>query len=179
VQVVEDQDGRPRGGEALQQRADRAVGLVALALQPAHVGRRDVAERGEHARQLGEPLRSERLEPARVDLGQPAVDRVDHDGERELALELRRAAREHEVVAAGSERLELAEQARLADTGLADERQHRRRAPSEALERALNPSHLGIPADEPFGRLGRHGVAQSVPALDRGDTYVRSSGSVM
>ena len=71
---------------------------VALGLERA-VGHRRAVERREDRGELGEPLAAGALHPAVVEAGEVVVERVDEHAERQLALELGRAAGEHEPAA--------------------------------------------------------------------------------
>ena len=93
-----DEQQRAADGEPVEQLLHRAVRAVALGLERA-LGHSRAVERGEDRRQLGEPLAARALQPAVVEPGEVVVERVDEHAERQLALELRRAAGEHEPVA--------------------------------------------------------------------------------
>ena len=86
------------------------------------------------------------------------VERVDEHPERQVALELGRAAREHDVAALVRAGGELGQQPRLADPRLADQLE-RSRTPALELARALiERFELGGAADE---RLGKRGMGLS------------------
>ena len=126
VQVVEHQHERLPGRQDHEQVADRLVRAVALV--------------GEDRRALWVRTRSS-SSPERLQHGgrQPAhvlVERVDEDPERQVALELGRAARQHQAAAVVGHRLELGQQPRLADAGLAHELDRARLALERALEHA-------------------------------------------
>ena len=119
VDVVEDQHERRRPCELLQQCAHRPVRMEALVLEPA--GRRHAARRREHPRELGDAVADQRLEPLLAEPGDVVVERVDPDGERQLALQLGSAPGEHGQPPPGRALGQLAQEPCLADPGLAAE----------------------------------------------------------
>ena len=90
----------------------------------------------------------ERRRAARIEPRDVLVERVDEDPERQVALELGRAAAEHEAPAGGRARLQLAQQPRLADARLALDQQRRRFPALERVERAVDGIQLGVAPDE-------------------------------
>ena len=82
-------------------------------------------------------------------------ERVLPDAERQLALELRRAAVEHEVPALAGALAELVEQPRLADPALAGERDHRAAGGARAA-RARRPPPRAPRAARGVFRCGGH-----------------------
>ena len=90
-----------------------------------------------------------------VDSSHVFVERIHEDGERQIALELRRGSREDELpprIRAGGE---LGQQTRLADARLTDQ-QHRRRAVLiELVQQSIERTHLLGAADEVLG-MHRH-----------------------
>ncbi len=159
VQVVEDQHQRLGRSEQLEQLAHRAVGAVPLVLQrrPAAVVER--AEARKDVRELRASLAVQTLEPPRVEPFGVLVERVDEDPERQIALELRRGAGEHQVAAPVGARGELGEQARLADARLPDELDRAGEALLEIRQDLVEHVELRGTPDE-FLRRGDH-VASS------------------
>ena len=132
VQVVEHEHQRLGVGQQLQQRADRAVGAVALVGDAPRRRRSRAAATGStwpsSSSQLGVPG----LVAAQVLRGHVGVERVDPHAERHVALELGRGAGQHEVAALLGARAQLGQQPGLADARLALQRDARRRRPRRA-----------------------------------------------
>ena len=104
-------------------------------------------ERREDGRQLRPDLQAELVEALRLEPADVLVECVDEDPEREILLELRRRARQHEVTAFVRASRELREEPRLADPRLSDELDRGRRAfvelrqaRSNALSSAVRPT---------------------------------------
>ena len=133
VQVVEHQHQRLAGGEDAEQVADGLVRAVALVGHAARTRVQDAVE-----------LAVERLEHGGREAAHVLVERVDEDPERQVALELGRAARQHEAAAVVGHRLELRQQPRLADARLAHELDRAR----AALERIFEHAQLLRTPDE-------------------------------
>ncbi len=110
--------------------------------------------RGDRARTAAARARARFELIARREHGrrQPAhvlVERVDEDPERQLVLELRRAAGQHEATAPVGDPPELGEQPRLADPGLALEHLQRRGPPALQLaERRVDRAQLSSATDD-------------------------------
>jgi hypothetical protein len=140
VQVVEHQHERPPGGERRQQSADRAVRAVALVGHRAARARAHRRERGEDLGQLllqlGRELGAESLR------GGVRVERVGPDREREVALELRGGAGEHEAAAPLRPPAQLGQQPRLADPRLALDRHAAGHAGRQRVERVVDRREL-------------------------------------
>ncbi len=155
VQVVEHEHERPVRGEQLEQRADRAVHAVALVGEA--VARRPLRRRrarqdaAELARQLGAPRRV----GAQLLRGDVGVERVDPDAERQVALELGRRAAEHEVPALLGAFAQLAEQARLADPGLALDRDAGPFSPRQRVQGHLDLVELAMAPHQRAGAAVR------------------------
>ena len=145
VEVVEAEHERLGRGERLQQSSHGAVGAVTF--RGDGVGRLG-ADRRQHMRQLGPHVVLQPVEPARLDGLHVLVQGVDEDAERHLVLQLGCAAGEHEHPAPVRARLELREQACLADPRLAGQLERPRLAPRETVERAVQRVQLGGAADE-------------------------------
>ena len=114
MQVVEQKHERLGAGERFEQPADRAVRAVAVS------GARPVAtrQRREDLRELAECVLVEIAELVRREAPQVLVQRIDEDGEGQLALELGGAPREHEPAAPVGAQPQLGEQTGLADPRL-------------------------------------------------------------
>ena len=124
---------------------------VALVLEAG----RDAADGRQHRRELRQLLADEPLEP--VDAEELGVlgERVLPDAERQLALEFRRPAVEHEVSPRFRACPELVEQPRLADPAFARERDHRAAPALELIERLVDGRDLRAPPEE-SSVCGRH-----------------------
>ena len=117
VDVVEhEHDGLLRR-EPPEQRAHRPMGPEALVLEPAvrHVP----AGRRQHLRELAGAIADERRDAVGAERGDVVVERGHPDAERQLALELRAAPAQHEVLARPRASRQLGQQTRLAGAGLA------------------------------------------------------------
>ena len=154
VDVVEDEHERPRRCEELQQLADCAVAAVALVLGGGRAARVEAGERGEDGRKLRPDLWLELVEAPRLDAADVLVEGVDEDPERQLLLELRRRARQHEVIAFVRASRKLREEPRLADPRLADELDHGRRPLVELRQGAVERFELRSAPHELLGHLG-------------------------
>ena len=132
MQVVEQEHQRLGVGERLQELADRAVHPVAVGLRRRCAGA--VGERREHLAELVARVVDQLPQAPRLERVEVVVERVDEDRERQLALELRGAAGEHELPAPVGALGQLREHARLADAGLAHQLQGARPPPLELGE---------------------------------------------
>ena len=115
---------------------DRSAGAVAA--RPH--GRDDL---GELVHELGAP----RLVEVELLRGDVRIERVDPDAERQVALELRRRAGEHEEAALLGAAAQLGEQVRLADARLALDRDAGRRPGRQRVERRVELLELGLAPD--------------------------------
>ena len=147
MQVVEREHDRAVAREQVEQVAHRAVRAVAVVgehaagrVRPAH-GRQD----------LGEVVGGGQLELLRGDV---RVQRVGPHAERLAALELGGRAREHEVAASLAAIAQLVQQARLADAGLALDRDRAGRAGVQRVERGVELLELRL---APHDRTGLSG----------------------
>ena len=147
LEVVEQDHDRRRGGEVLEQRADGAVGAVALVLQGGRGRRVARADRRQHAGELRDAVAEHPLEPVLAEPGGVVVERVDPDAERQVLLELGAAAGQDHAAALGAAIGELLEHPRLADAGLAADGDEARVAP-EAGQRSRDGRQLPPAADE-------------------------------
>ena len=140
--------------------AHRAVRAVALVGDGATVARRS-AQRGQDAGQLGQQLGVPAV-VARVLRGDVGVERVDPDAERQVALELRRRAGQHEVAALLRALAQLA-RAAASCRSPARPRALRHAAPPlrEGVQRRLEPARArararpSVRALEPIAELRR------------------------
>ncbi len=160
VQVVQHEHERTVGGQQGQQHADRpmaAVALIGHRLPTPGAGRtqrgKDLAELEDDV-QRPQGLQVERL---RRDV---RIERVRPDAEREIALELRRHAVEHQAPLLLRAVAELREQARLADAGLTLDRHARRPPAHEHAQHRVELGKLGVASDDRPGKgVGTHPVA--------------------
>ena len=161
VEIVQHDHERPLVCEELEQPAHRAVGSVAL------VGNRcrgAVAARSDgrdHAGELLHELRAPAIAEVELLRGDVGVERVDPDAERQVALELRRRAGEHQAPRLLGVATKHGEQMRLADARLALHRDAGGRAGGQAVERRAQLLELELAPDGPSGA--------------RVDTHVRST----
>src|SRR6185436_15923842 len=107
-------------------------------------------------------------EPARM-----VVQHVDPEAERQVALELRAAAAQHEAAALLASGRELLQQARLADARLAAHR-HEARGAAQRLQLPAHGRELAAAADEGSARAARR-HATTLTGRERG---VGESGGV-
>ncbi len=156
LQVVEQHEHRRGGGELLEQRADRAMGAIALVLQRGgRCGARG-ADGGQHARELGDAVAEHPLDPLGAEPGDVVVERVDPHAERQVLLELGAAAGQDDAVALLPAAGELLQHAGLADAGLAAQRDEAGIAP-ERLQRRRHRRELAPATDQgALLRDGRH-----------------------
>ena len=110
LHVVEQQRERTLRREPLEQSDDGAVRPVALRREPRS-GLGQPGERREHRGELARALLADRAHQARLDLAEMAVQGVDQQRVRQVALELGRAAGQRQHPAPRGARAELAEQA--------------------------------------------------------------------
>ena len=75
------------------------------------------------------------------------VERVDEDPERQVELELTGSPREDEAPACVGPGSELGEEARLADSGLADQLERRGLSPSDLREEAAMNAFFIVPTN--------------------------------
>ncbi len=93
------------------------------------------------------------------------VERVDEDPERQVELELTGPAGEDEVRACVCTGGELGEEARLADSRLADQLERRGVSPADPGEETVDRAELGRTADEMGGKCH---LSLSGSTLDQG-----------
>ena len=154
MEVVEHQDERLDAGELLQQLAQRAVGPIALVAKhrSARGGRQ--VERGQHLGELGADVVAQGVEAAGLEPLDVLVERVHEDPEGQVALELRRPSRQHELAGRVGARRELGEEARLADPGLPHELDDGRRAALQAVQGAVEDAELRGASNDLLGDAG-------------------------
>ena len=158
VQVVEHEHQRLLRRDPFQQHAHRAVGAVALVLQ----ARRDPPDGRDHRGQLGQLVADEALQAIDPEERGVVGQRVLPDAERQLALELGRAAGEHQRARLRGAGHQLVEQARLADPALAARRRSRcpgvdrgaRSASSTAASSARRPRSRSMVTTRQSNRRG-------------------------
>ncbi|EHN12334.1 LigA [Patulibacter medicamentivorans] len=144
VQVVEHEQDRMALGDRRQQLPDRAVGAMALLRRDRGRragGRAEGRQRGSQRVGVGPGQRGPLGD---VERSQPVVDGVTDDPERRLALELRRAALQHQPSARGGDGGQLPQQPALADPGRARDLD----GPSAVAEDADHRGELRIPRDQ-------------------------------
>ena len=88
----------------------------------------------------------------RVEAVDVLVERVDEDPERQVELELPGPAREDEVPACVCTGGQLGEEARLADSRLADQLERRGSSPADLGEETVDRAELRRAADEMGGK---------------------------
>ena len=98
--------------------------------------------------ELGVDVVVERREPRGREAAHVLVERVHEEPERHVALELRRAAREHQHAAGVGHAAQLGEQAGLPDARLADQRDRRGLRPGGAIQRGAQHGQLRAPSDQ-------------------------------
>ena len=137
MQVVEDEHERLLGGDPLEQRADRAVGPVAL------VDRRRLTGSGERGKDAAELRRQAGGQLVLLTGGEVGVEGVGPDAEGKVALELGAGPGEDEHVAVVRPAPQLGEQMRLADPGLALDRKAGLRRAAQLVEHQVQLLELG------------------------------------
>ena len=152
MQVVEHEHQRLRGREHLEQLPNRAVGPVAVAALLGAVGAR--LQRREHSGEIRERLGLERADPALVESLEVFVERVDEHPERQVGLQLRRAAGEHDVAEGVGAVRQLGEQPRLPHAGLRAQLQGSKASPPEFGDHCVDHTEFSGTPDELVGRLG-------------------------
>ena len=143
MDVVEREQQRLAPRQSLEHAPDRVVQPVALgALAPAHravgVARKRREDRGELARHVV----VEGAQHGRLERSEVVVQRVDDQPERDVSLELGRAAVQDQIATVLATPAQLREQARLADAGLADDLHAPRVAGGQLIECFLEFSKL-------------------------------------
>ena len=157
VQVLDDQDRRGPGGQALQQRQhglEQAGLRRRVGAEPAWcpASRRlggHLPEVGDQAREQGPPRPEQLVEGGRLPVPAEPAQRLGHRGEGQGALaELDAAAQQHLAAALARPRGELTGQPGLADPGLAAEAHGQGLAGAGAGERRFEAGQLGAAANE-------------------------------
>ncbi len=154
MDVVEHEHERVRRRKALEQLPCGAVAAVALVWEVALTGRREPRLRREHERERTADLVVERIAATRLEALQVLVDCIDEDPEGQVALELRRGSREHEVTACVRARDQLREKPALADSGLAHQLEHSGTRAIQLGKRAIEFAEL---VGAPNELLAKHG----------------------
>ena len=148
VDVVDEQQERPAAGDQRQQLAERSMQAPAL-------GDR-VARRHGHTQSredLGEEVDAVRSEPLqRTDVREGSVERVDHRHQRDVVLELGRAALEHDEALRRGALAQLGQQPRLADARLATGEEQAPLAARDGVERPRDRLELRIAAEQAVPR---------------------------
>ncbi len=155
LDVVEAEHQRASGRGALEQVAQGAVEAVAI-------GRRRVAERGQHG---GERRRVREPQPPDGAFPQCLQQRAERVGEHrvgQVGLELGRPAGGDAAARRLRARRQLGEQARLADPGLALDDDHATGPCPQARQRRVERVALGRAADERGQCAGLHHLATSL-----------------
>jgi hypothetical protein len=146
VHVVEADDQRARRAEPLEQAPECAVDDVALGRR-----RRPAQRRGERGQRHGERVELAAVEPPqprRIQAPQVRVEGIGPQAVGRVALELGRAAAEHEAAAPLGVRGQLTEQPRLADPRFARQLQERRLPAGHTLQRPRHGRELLHTSDQ-------------------------------
>jgi hypothetical protein len=151
VKIVEHKNKRLRGGHPLEQGTDGPVRSVTLVLERRIATGGDGRQRRQDTRELCPHVGVEQREPLPLQALDVLVKRVDEHPERQVALQLRGRAGQHEAIPGVCTRGELGEQAGLADTGLPDELERTSTAFLEFVEEVVERVELGGPSDEVLG----------------------------
>ena len=122
-------------------------------------------------RELAAHLVAQRRDEPRVQPGDVLVERVDEDPERQVALQLGRAAAEDRAAAGVGALGQLGQQAGLADPRLALDHERSRPTVAQLAEGAIDRFQFGGAPDEVVGDLG-HGERE-LPAEHNPATQIR------
>ena len=132
VDVVDEQQERPAAGDQREQLAERAVQAPALGARVArrrgHTEPREAPRRAASMRSAPSPSSARRP-------GRAALERVDDRHERDVVLELGRAALEHDEALRRGALAQLGQQPRLADARLAADDEQAPPAARHGVER--------------------------------------------
>src|SRR5215203_1448389 len=128
---------------------------VALLLRRDAVAGAAAGQRREDMRELRARLVVQGVQPRWLEALDVLVEGVDEDGERQVALELRRAARQDEQAAPVRARAQLGQQAGLADAWFPRQLERARTSVLELDERLLQQAEFGGAPDELLGK-GSH-----------------------
>src|SRR5215217_1162476 len=128
---------------------------VALLLRRDAVAGAAGGQRREDMRELRARFVVQGVQPRWLEALDVLVEGVDEDGERQVALELRRPSRQDEQPAAVRPRAQLGEQARLADAWFARQLERAGASALEFDERLLQQAEFGGASDELLGN-GSH-----------------------
>ena len=157
VQVVQHEHERTVGAQQLEQPADRAVAAVTLISHRVPAPEAGRTQRGKDLAELEDDVRRPdglQIERLRRDM---RIERVRPDAEREIALELRRHAVEHQAPVLLRALAQLGEQARLADARLTLDRHTRRRPAHQHAQHRIERCKLGVASDDRPGEgVGAH-----------------------
>ena len=149
MDIVERQQHRLAGRQPLEHGPDRIVQPVALGALAAARGAVGLAwERREDCGELARDVFVERAEHRRFERAEVVVERIDHQAERDVALELGRAPGQDEIAAVLTVPTQLGEQTRLADPGLADDLDAPGLARGQLIESSLEFSELASTTNE-------------------------------
>ena len=149
VDVIEREHQRLPARQPLEYAPDRVVEPVPLgALPPARAAFRLPGQRREDLGELPRDVFVKRPEHDRLERAEVVVERVDDQAERDVELELGRAALEHQIPTILAAATELREQPRLPDPGLTHDLHAPRLAGSELVKRSFEFSELAGTANE-------------------------------
>ncbi len=138
----------------LEQLAHRTVAAVALVLERHLALGRERRQRREDVREFRPHVVVEIGEAAPLEPAHVLVERVHEDGERQVALELRRGAREDELPSRVRASGELGQQTRLSDARLADQNDCGRAALIELGQDLIERAHLLGAPNKALGMQG-------------------------
>ena len=148
LDVVEDERDGPRRSEALDQLPHRMVRAEPLSGGRGLRPRAERAQRGKDARQLPLIVGGQPVEGVRLERGEVLVERVDHQAERQLTLELRGAARQGQEPGLVRPPQQRGHEARLADPRLSRDEDELRRSRTGLLEHLPEQLHLTFTTHE-------------------------------
>src|SRR6266404_6845491 len=154
MKVVEQKDEWQPSGKLLQEGTNRPVAAVALVPVGDRVGRGERRERREDVRELRSHVFLEPVETTWIETLQVIVEGIDEDRERQIPLELRTRAGQHEQVACIAALSKLGEQPALADPRLAGELESGGPPVVDHVENVVENCAFRATSNEPIGHPG-------------------------
>jgi hypothetical protein len=148
VEVVKDEDERPRLREPLEQRPHRTMAAVALVLGRHLVAAGERPQRREDLPEflLGIVVKDGEL--SRLQSGDVLVQRIDEDRERQVALEFGCRSRENDVTASLGPSGKFSQEPRLADPRLASQLNRPTAASIQLVQEPLDRTEFVGPPHE-------------------------------